>query len=173
VYLVDTGRLLLRPFSTDDAPDLLRLFGDREVMRYWSSAPLADLDEAREAGEHIAGMQRRHGFAQWHVSEQPGARFVGAVGLQPLEKGEVELIGALLPAGHGKGFATEAARAALAYGFDEAGLMEIVAIARAANLPSLRVMQRLGMERVGPAVNFGLDWEKYVPGGQVWRLSRA
>jgi len=158
---IATSRFTLRPFTVNDAVDLLALFGDAELMRYWNSEPLVDPEEARDAAEHFAEMQRRLGFVQWHVSERSSNRFVGAVGLQPLGDDEVELMYALLPAEHGKRFATEAARAALAYGFDEVGLGEIVAIARAANLPSLAVMERLSMRRVGPATYFGSEWVKY------------
>ena len=100
----------------------------------------------------------QHGYGIWAV-EAPGvAPFIGSVGLAhvPFEAHFtpcVETGWRLLPEHWGRGYATEAAAAALAFGFDTLGLAEIVAFTVPANGPSRRVMERLGMTR-SPADDF-------------------
>jgi RimJ/RimL family protein N-acetyltransferase len=85
----------------------------------------------------------------------------------------VEVTYALEPSCWGRGYATEAAAAALGVGFDDAGLREIAGIARAANAASLRVMDKIGMRREGPARYFGTDWIKYTTTAAAWRARLA
>lgn len=93
-----------------------------------------------------------HGFGQW-VVEIPGeASFIGVVGLETVScdahfTPAVEVAWRLARDFWGKGYATEAARAALEFGFEQLGLDEIVAITVPANWRSRRVMERLGMTR--------------------------
>lgn len=95
---------------------------------------------------------RDHGFGRW-VVELPGtASFVGVVGLawipyQAHFTPAVEIAWRLARAFWGRGYAGEAARAALGFGFDKVDLAEIVAVTVPANLGSRRVMERLGMSR--------------------------
>lgn len=163
-----TARLLVRPLTLDDAYDVLDLYGDPLVMHHWNSEPLDTLGEARAwILEQEAAMAAR-GFAQWHVSDRHSGEFLGCCGLQPLEEREVELVYAFLPRHWGKGYAGEAAEAALALGFGLARLREIVAISRAANTASLRVMEKLDMRSVGTATYFGSDWRKCVLARDEW-----
>ncbi len=95
---------------------------------------------------------REHGFGQWVVELPGAASFIGVVGLsavgyQAAFTPAVEVAWRLARAHWGRGYATEAARAALDYGFGELGLAEIVAVTTPANLRSRRVMEKLGMTR--------------------------
>jgi len=93
-----------------------------------------------------------HGFGQW-VVELPGATsFLGVVGLETVSyqahfTPAVEVAWRLARPFWDRGYATESARAAVDYGFDELGLREIVALTVPANQRSRRVMERLGMTR--------------------------
>jgi RimJ/RimL family protein N-acetyltransferase len=169
-----TDRLVLRPPEAGDDGDVLAIFGSPEVMRFWNSPPLADLAEAAEAVVHLAEMQSRLGYTQWHVSERDGGRLAGFAGLQPLDDGpEVELSFALTPALWGRGLATEAGAAILAFGFAEAGLDEIVTITRPGNAAMRRVLRKLGMRGVVPAEYFGSSWVKFVLTAGEWRAALA
>jgi RimJ/RimL family protein N-acetyltransferase len=105
-------------------------------------------------GGYLGGSERphweEHGFGQW-VVELPGeASFIGVVGLETVSYDAhftpaVEVAWRLVRAYWGRGYATEAAKAALDYGFGEVGLGEIVALTVPANQRSRRVMKRLGM----------------------------
>jgi RimJ/RimL family protein N-acetyltransferase len=101
---------------------------------------------------------RLHGFGVWAV-EAPGvAPFIGYIGLQRVGfeapfTPAVEIGWRLAPAYWGKGYATEGAKAALRYGFEDLNLDQIVSFTVLANKPSWSVMERLGMTR-DPAEDF-------------------
>jgi RimJ/RimL family protein N-acetyltransferase len=140
-----TPRLLLRPWREADERAFAALAADPEVMRFLLP-PRPDWVEQAKAH------WRQRGFGQW-VVELPGeAEFIGVVGLAAIGyeaafTPAVEIAWRLASAHWGHGYATEAARAALDYGFDEVGLGEIVAVTVPANQRSRRVMERLGMRR--------------------------
>jgi len=87
---------------------------------------------------------------------------IGAAGLQPLEGGpEIEVGYRFLKAHWGQGYATESARASIAYGFDEVGLDRIVAVALAENTASRRVLEKCGLSEIGLVHAYGLKHVKY------------
>jgi ribosomal-protein-alanine N-acetyltransferase len=153
--VLHTERLVLRPFTPSDEETLFRLWNDADVRRFlWDDQPVARETVREQIAQSQADFRERgHGL---FLVERADA-VIGAAGLFRLP-GEawVELIYALLPSAWGQGLATEAARAVLRFGFESAGLEEILAGADLANAASLRVIERLGMtgehERVvGPA----------------------
>ena len=123
---------------------------DRRVMEYLPT-PLSRADSEAfiaRAEEHFD----RHGFGLWAIEVLDGARFAGFVGLAtpPFETSFTPCveIGWRLAAEHwGRGYATEGARAALRYGFDVAGLNEILSWTVPENARSRRVMEKIGMTR--------------------------
>jgi RimJ/RimL family protein N-acetyltransferase len=145
-----TPRLLLRQWRDEDITAFVELSTDPEVMEYLR--PLPD----RASGEHWAVRARahweEHGFGQW-VVEIPGeAGFIGIVGLNAITytapfTPAVEIAWRLARPFWGRGYATEAARAALDYGYNTLELAEIVAVTVPDNWRSRRVMERLGMTR--------------------------
>jgi len=169
-----TRRLSIRPLTAADGADVYAVFAAPEVMRYWNSAPPADLVVAGEWAAHLGDMQRRLGYGQWRVAERDSGRLVGIAGLQPLDGGpEVELTYALAPAAWGRGLATEAGAAALRYAFEEAGLEHVVGIARRENGASLTVLRKLGLRPLGEAEYWGRPWEKYALAAADWRVEQA
>jgi len=94
----------------------------------------------------------REGWGPWAVGVTGGTPFVGMVGLHRVNPGlpcapAVEVAWRLHPDHWGHGYATEAAAASLRFGFDEAGLDEIVAFTTTLNIRSQAVMERIGMVR--------------------------
>jgi ribosomal-protein-alanine N-acetyltransferase len=148
--LLRTERLLLRPWRDSDLEPFAALNSDPAVMEYFAKA--LDRAESDAFVERIRGHFDRHGFGFWAV-EAPGVSdLVGLVGLA-IPTFETHFtpcveIGWRLSREHwGKGYATEAARAALRYGFERLGLPEIVAFTVPSNARSRAVMDRLGMTR--------------------------
>ena len=146
-----TPRLLLRPFGPEDEEALFRFLNEPRVRRYLCD----DLPVSREmVQEHVALSQRNFrerglGLFSLFLAEQPET-FIGFTGLGRIDDGEeVELWYALSPEHWGRGLATEAAEAMLRLGFEQLGLKEIWAGADLGNEASFRVMERLGMTRVG------------------------
>lgn len=162
--ILETPRLILRPFEDRDRAPFAALVADPEVMRFFprplsraASDTLIDRFEARRAGTaatfpalELKATGECIGFAGLHASTLPGT-----------DTPCVEIGWRLARTAWGRGYATEAARADLARGFAPAtagglDLPEIIAFAVAANAPSRAVMDRLGMAH-DPVADFDLD----------------
>jgi RimJ/RimL family protein N-acetyltransferase len=145
-----TERLLLRPWRDADVAAYAELSADPAVMEFLR--PLAGPGAAEAWTARVREHWRQHGFGQWVVEIPGGASLIGVIGLSTVYYAAhftpaVEVAWRLAGAQWGRGYATEAARAAVDYGFDTLGLTEIVATTVPANLRSRRVMERLGMTR--------------------------
>jgi RimJ/RimL family protein N-acetyltransferase len=151
-----TQRLVLRQWRDDDLDPFAALNADPEVMRHFPA--LMSREESDALAEQQLDRIAERGWGLWAVEVVDGAPFVGFVGLaQPRFDAHftpaVEVGWRLAREHWGSGYATEGARAALAYGFDDLGLDEIVSFTTVANARSRRVMERLGMTR-DPADDF-------------------
>ncbi len=149
-------RLTLRPYTEADREDFAAMNADPRVMRYFPAAlSRAESDAFMDRiGAHMA----QHGYGFWALQRHGQAGLVGLCGLAripwdiPWEAPSdppVEIGWRLRPEFQGQGYAEEAARIALAHGFGPLGLPEIVAFTLPDNLPSWRLMERLGMRRAG------------------------
>lgn len=145
-----TRRLRLRQWRESDREPFAALNADAEVMAYFP-APLG-----RSESDALAAREERliaeRGFGLWAVELAGTSSFIGMVGLaEPRFEAHFTPaleIGWRLDRRHwGRGYAGEAAGAALDYGFRELGRTEIVALTTAANGRSRRLMERLGMTR--------------------------
>lgn len=146
-----TSRLRLRHPRPTDADDILTIFGDAEVMRYWSHGPLEDRQAALD---YLAGIDT--GFAaralfQWAVTRPEEDRLIGTVTLfQWSRQNRRAEIGFILGRAHwGHGYAAEAARAVLRFGFERMDLHRVEADVDPANAGSVRLLERLGFRREG------------------------
>jgi RimJ/RimL family protein N-acetyltransferase len=143
-------RLLLRAWRPEDLEPFATLNADPQVAEFLPSTLTRAQSDALAA--RIAAHFEAHGFGLW-VVEVPGeVAFAGFVGLQiPSFEAAftpcVEVGWRLARACWGRGYATEAARAALGHGFGALGLEEVVSFTVASNRRSRRVMERLGMRR--------------------------
>jgi RimJ/RimL family protein N-acetyltransferase len=150
-----TQRLRLRAWRSEDLPSFAALNADLEVMRYFPS--VLDRMASDAMGARICAGLVERGFGLWAVEIEGSASFVGYVGLSvPRWTASftpcVELGWRLARSAWGFGYATEAARAAAAFGF-ERGLSELVAFTVPDNLRSRAVMERIGMHH-DPAEDF-------------------
>jgi RimJ/RimL family protein N-acetyltransferase len=166
---IRTARLLMRPWRENDNDPFAAMNADPRVMEYFPA--LLSPAESAASADRIRRHWTDHGYGLW-VIEIPGEfSFIGFVGLsRPNFEAHftpcVE-VGWRLAAEHwGRGYATEAARAALRVGFGELSLDEIVSFTTAANRRSVRVMERLGMRR-SPEDDF--DHPKLVEGHPLRR----
>jgi RimJ/RimL family protein N-acetyltransferase len=147
VAMITTERLVLRAWRASDRPAFAALNADPRVME-WFPGTLSR-ERSDEMADVIAARLLEAGWGLWAL-EVPGiADFIGFVGLNRADEvvgwPAVE-VGWRLAAEHwGRGYAPEAARAALAFGFETLGLDEIVALTTVGNLKSRRVMEKIGM----------------------------
>ncbi|MDR3686607.1 MAG: GNAT family N-acetyltransferase [Coriobacteriia bacterium] len=143
-----TERLLLRGWSDEDRAAFAAINADPRVMAFLG-APLTR-QQSDAFADRIGDKFEQQGFGLWAVEVLGGAPFIGFVGLNiPVFDAPfmpaVEIGWRLDPAFWGRGYATQAARAVLDFGFRAAGLEEIVAFTATCNLRSRAVMERLGM----------------------------
>lgn len=171
-----TERLLLRAWRDDDIEPFAALNADPEVMRHFPSI-LGRAESEAQAARIRAGFAT-HGLGRWAVEVPGQAAFIGFAGLAvPGFEAHftpcVEIGWRLARAYQGRGYATEAARAAVRFGFTAAGLDQIVSFTVPANLASRRVMEKLGMQYAGefdhPSLPAGHPLQRHV----LYRLSRA
>jgi RimJ/RimL family protein N-acetyltransferase len=150
-----TERLLLRQWRDADLDPWAALNADPEVREYFPTA--LTRDESAESMRRFQKDIEQRGWGWWAVEVRDTGAFIGFTGLDPVDDGYpftgVEAGWRLARSAWGHGYATEAARAALAYGFDTLGLPEILAVTAVGNLRSQAVMRRLGMTR-DPADDF-------------------
>ncbi|HWK17865.1 MAG TPA: GNAT family N-acetyltransferase [Solirubrobacteraceae bacterium] len=151
-----TARLLLRRWRDGDREPFAALNADPEVMERFPA--LLSREQSDVLVDRIEGEFEQRGYGLWAVEVRETGRFIGFTGLladtfpAPFTPA-VEVGWRLARAAWGRGYATEAAEAALAVGFREAGLEEIVSITTPGNVRSRAVMERLGMTR-DPDGNF-------------------
>jgi ribosomal-protein-alanine N-acetyltransferase len=175
---VRTERLRLRGFIEPDLPVWNRaLFADPDVTRYLPiDGPLSDEDLDRALVRGRAHWSN-HGYGAWAAQEAASGTFAGHCGLRYLDDaGETEVYYALAKPFWGRGLATEAASAALAFGFDRAGLARIVAYAVPDNTASTHVMAKLGMGREEEVEIVGLRCVRYAiarPGDREGAIAPA
>ena len=171
-----TERLELRRFTAADLEPLLDVFGDAEVMRYVGAErrPLGRGQVEAPARQRPRRDWSAHGFGLLAIVERDTGRLVGEAGLQHLEAGpDIELGYTLARAAWGRGYATEAARAVLRWGFAGLRLHRIVAVADPANTASLHVLEKLGMTRRGRRECYGAVMAEHALSLGAWRDARG
>jgi len=164
-----TDRLVMRGWRETDREPYAAMNADPRVMEHFpGTMSRAESDAHVDAiAEHFA----RRGYGLWAVEVPGEAEFIGFVGLNvPRFEAHftpaVEVGWRLVPESWGHGYATEAAREAVRFGVEDAGLAEIVSFTAPANERSQAVMRRLGMTR-DPADDF--DHPALPPGHRLRR----
>jgi RimJ/RimL family protein N-acetyltransferase len=144
----ETERLLLRQWKSADREPFAALNADSRVMEFFRS-PLTRT-ESDAMADRCQSLIEKRGWGLWAVESKTTQEFIGFVGLNTpsaeLPFSPCVEVGWRLGFQHwGKGFASEAARAALRVGFQNLGLREIVSFTAIRNVRSRAVMERLGM----------------------------
>ena len=143
-----TPRLLLRPWRDSDRGPFAALNADPQVTRFFPSTLTAD--QSDQMVQTILAHWQTHGFGVFALELRETAQFIGFTGLNiPRFEAHftpcVEIAWRLAAAHWNHGYASEAAAASLQFGFETLQLSEIVAFTVPANLPSRRVMEKIGM----------------------------
>lgn len=145
-----TDRLRLRPHRRSDAERLAALWQDPVVVRHLGGQPIAPEDSWNRLLRYV-GHWSVNGFGLWAIEELETGLFVGDAGLFEGRRGlgkrfdsAPEAGWVLAPEGHGRGYAQEAMRAALAWGESEHGWARTVCMIDPDNLPSFRTAEKLG-----------------------------
>jgi RimJ/RimL family protein N-acetyltransferase len=162
-----TARLLIRPFTLADIDEYHRvLHSDPVVMRYLPGGSPRTREQTEFTLRYFIEHGQTWGFSFEAVCHGQSGAFIGHVGLHRLHDA-VEIGYAFGTAYWGHGYASEAARALLNFGFETVGLDSIIALAFPANTASKAVMERLGMMAEGTTDAY---YHEYLA---LYRLRRA
>ena len=144
-------RLELRSLTDEDSPAFLSVFGDPEVMKFWSSPPLADLEAARDSIDRIHEFFRSRQLFQWGICRRSTDEVIGTVTLFHVDSSHrrAEIGFALGRGAWGHGYATEAVERLIEFAFDELDLHRLEADVDPENERSLRLLERRGFRREG------------------------
>jgi len=150
IPVVETERLQLRAHRLEDFADCAAMWADPIVTRFIGGKPFSEEDAWTRFLRHI-GHWSMMGFGYWVAEEKDTGSLIGEVGfadfkrdIQPSLKGTPEMGWALVSKVHGKGYATEAVRAALAWGDAHFASGRTVCIIHPENLASIRVAEKCG-----------------------------
>jgi ribosomal-protein-alanine N-acetyltransferase len=141
--MIETTRLIMRPFQADDAAGMFWLNSDPDVIQYTGDPPFRSVEEARD---FIATYDHyKKGFGRYMIILKATNEYAGWCGLHYNEdSGESDLGFRLLKKFRNQGYATESARAWIEYGF-QSGLKKIIGRAVKENEASIRILKKRGM----------------------------
>jgi len=152
--ILETERLILRQWRDDDYPVYTRLTSDPEVMRYFPS--LLSSEESIGQAHRLKNKIAEQGWGFWAVEVKEKGEFIGFIGLSAVDENSgiphapmIEVGWRLLATHWGKGYATEGAKRAIQYAFEELDVSEVYSFTALINEPSQRVMIKSGMKNTG------------------------
>ena len=148
---IETDRLILRQWQESDRLPFARINADPAVMEFFPS--VRTQAESDVTQDNLSRHIEDHGFGFWALELRSSGEFIGFTGIANVDfeanfTPAVEIGWRLAKQFWGKGYATEAAKAGLAFAFDELQLDKVVSFAVTANRRSRNVMTRIGMEHM-------------------------
>lgn len=174
----ETVRLRLRNWREEDIEPFVRHTNTEPVMRWLGGVKTSAFLEA-VVRERFMRWQEELGFTFWVVERREDGELLGFCGLKRADgrgssvTGEVEIGWRLREDAWGKGYAKEAATAALAYAFETVGALRVVALTVDGNAPSWGLMLRLGMRRRADLDYVDPDWPESMNPVIVYEMERS
>jgi [ribosomal protein S5]-alanine N-acetyltransferase len=168
-----TERLVLRQMGPDDAEAFFRIQSDPLVTRYTHETPPESVEQLRGFLANYPDFDTV-GYGRWGCYLRATGELIGFSGLKYMAELEATDLGyRLLPKHWGQGLATEAGRASIAHGFESIGLEQIAGFVLPDNMGSVRVLEKVGMERDGTVVIDGLEALRFRIDRERWERTRA
>lgn len=159
-----TKRLILRPFHMDDASDVRKHAGEKEIAAFTLNIPHPYEEGMAEEwiGTHVQRFKKRES-ATFAITLKSNQELIGAIGLELNNTHRRAELGYWIAKGQwNQGYCSEAARAVLTYGFEVLGLQRIFAHHMSNNPASGQVMRNIGMRHEGTLRKHVLKWERFV-----------
>jgi RimJ/RimL family protein N-acetyltransferase len=163
-FILQTERLWLRPFAREDIDILHRIWTDPDVRRYlWDDKIISRERAGAEVDDSVASF-RANGFGMWVILLSGATEVSGFAGFRRFGSpaAKKELMYGVVPYLWGRGYASEAVRALLRFGFDELGEERIYARTDPPNVASMRVMEKAGMSYLGREYEGDIEVVTYV-----------
>ena len=148
MIILETKRLLLRRLLPTDFDDLVVLYSDPEVRRYFPEGTLTREETQEELEWFLNGHPKHPELGLWATIHKQTGRFIGRCGLLPWtidEQYEVEVAYMIAKEFWRQGLGTEAAQGILDYGFDTLGLSRLICLIDHDNIASQKVATHIGM----------------------------
>ena len=147
---LETSRLVLRQFVEADLDALATMYGDAETMRFMGTGIVANRQETWRAIGSMLGHWLLRGYGMWAVEERTTGSMVGRVGFIDPEGWPGFELGWMIDRSRwGRGYAPEAAAAALWFARDVLRKDRVISLIRPANAASIRVAEKIGARREG------------------------
>lgn len=147
--ILETPRLLLRHLELRDVQELYSLYQDIEIRRYFPDGVLSYDDTKEELEWYINGHPQYPKLGLWATVHKESGKFIGRCGLLPWEIDdtlEIEVAYLLNKDFWHQGFATEAAKGIMSYGFEKLHLTRLICMMHPENVASQKVAERIGMK---------------------------
>lgn len=146
--MITTPRLLLRPWQKSDLAAMAEINADDRVMEFFPSTQTEEQTKEFIGRQHL--QQKERGHCYFAAELRTTGRLIGFIGISYQNYDAhftpcVDIGWRLHPDVWGQGLATEGAQACLTFAFEDLNLTEIVAVAVQQNMPSTRVMEKIGM----------------------------
>jgi RimJ/RimL family protein N-acetyltransferase len=143
--IIETPRCFLRELSVTDAEHFYLLNQDLEVIKYTGDSPFESIQAAKEFLQNY-NPYVQYGYGRWAVIDKSNSEFLGWCGLKySPDLDEVDIGFRFFKKYWNQGFATEAAKASIEYGFTTLHLHKIVGRAMEANVASIKVLEKIGL----------------------------
>ena len=170
---IRTDRLFLRRFTMEDLEAYARIMGDQNVGRWFPKGDGYTREESEKSLTNILKHWDKNGFGIWAIVDKASDVLIGRCGLNLIaDTSEVEVDFVVAPDSWGRGYATEAAKAALAYGFEKLKLDRIIALAKPDNTASRRVIEKIGMRYLKNAEYWGITCAYYAISRSQYEIQR-
>jgi RimJ/RimL family protein N-acetyltransferase len=149
--LIETGRVALRRISPADTDAFYSIYSNPEVMRYWSTPPLADRANAARQIREIEDKWQSRSILKWGIARRSDDQLIGSVTLFNLDftHRRAEIGYALGREFWGLGYMNEALTALLGYAFETLELHRLEADVDPRNAASIKTLERLGFQKEG------------------------
>ena len=147
--ILETPRLLLRHLELRDVQELYSLYQDIEIRRYFPDGVLSYDDTKEELEWYINGHPQYPKLGLWATVHKESGKFIGRCGLLPWEIDntlEIEIAYLLNKDFWHQGFATEAAKGIMSYGFEKLHQTRLICMMHPENVASQKVAERIGMK---------------------------
>ncbi|GAB4499666.1 MAG: GNAT family N-acetyltransferase [Anaerolineales bacterium] len=157
-----TQRLVLRPFTMDDAPALFKIVQEPNIFQYFPNKTAWEMERVERSIQHQIEHWEGFGYGLWAVTLAESGQLMGWCGLEFLPDTNETEVGYLLSGAFwGNGYATEAASASVQFGKEEIGLQEIIGLTDPLNIASQRVLEKSGLRFTRRQVYFGMEMLRF------------
>ncbi|AXI10192.1 N-acetyltransferase [Oceanobacillus zhaokaii] len=161
--IIETNRLVLRKIEKSDANSIFNYLSDKKVMKYYGLAPFETINDAlSEIAWYQTIFDNKDGI-RWGITLKGNDEVIGSCGFLNMvrEHFRTEIGYELNSSYWGKGIASEALQAVVSYGFENFNLERIEALIEPPNIPSLKLVEKLGFIREGLLRNYEFTGGKF------------